>query len=259
MTSSGAARAAVLAGVALLAACATQAEREAEDARKQRLVQTDIQLAIAYMQQNNLPAAKERLEKTLGLSPDDAQANNVMAIVQWRMKQYDQAEKHFRIALREDPKNSALHHNYGAYLCDRGQIDEGVKHLERAIADASYNAPAEVRLNAGVCLMRKPAPAAAEKYLREALKINPRLPGALYQMARINYDSGRTFSARGFMERYFESGPDTAEALLLAYRIERALKNREAEAKFAVRLRTKFPDSPEADILKRELLGQRSP
>lgn len=251
-------RGVTLALAAWLGACASPAEREAEEARKQRLVQTDLQLAIAYMERNNLAAAKERLEKTLTVSPDDPQVNNVMAVIQWRLKQYDQADRHFRKALDEAPKNPSVNHNVGAYLCDRGSIDEGVKHLDRAAADPTYNGAAEALLNAGVCLMRKPSPAAAEKYFRDALKINPRLPGALYHMAKISYDSGRTFAARGFIDRYYEVAQDTPEVLLLAYYVERALKNNDAAASYAVRLRGKFPDSPETEQLKRELTGQRA-
>jgi type IV pilus assembly protein PilF len=249
---------AVVTAALTFAGCASQAEREAEAERGKRLLQTDIQLAVAYLQQNNPQAAKERIERALKVQPDDAQANNVMAVVHWRLKDYDSADRHFQKALKADPKLSAVHHNYGAFLCDRQRIDDGLKHLEVAIADAKYNAIAEAQINAGVCLMKRPSPAAAEKYFREALKADPRVPVPLYYMAKINFDAGRTFTARGFMDRYFEVGEDTPEALLLATRIERALKNRDAEASYAVRLRGKFPTAPETEILKRELLGRRS-
>ena len=69
-------------------------------------------------------------------------------------------------------------------------------------------------------------------------------------MARISYDGGRTVAARGFIQRYFQAGQDTPEALLLAVYIERALKNKDDEASYAVRLRGKFPTSPEAQQLQ---------
>jgi type IV pilus assembly protein PilF len=97
--------------------------------------------------------------------------------------------------------------------------------------------------------MKKPLPSAAEKYFREALSINPKLPGALYQMAKISLDSGNRLPARGFIERYFQAADDTPEALLLAVKIERALKNKNAEASYALRLRNKFPNSPETEKL----------
>ena len=124
-----------------------------------------------------------------------------------------------------------------------------MRHFDVAAGDALYPYIAEVNLNAGVCMMKKPAPAAAEKYFREALRINPKLPGALYQMAKLSADSGQRLSARGFIERYFQSAEDTPESLLLAVKIEHALGNKNAEASYSLRLRSKFPTSPEAGQL----------
>jgi len=61
--------------------------------------------------------------------------------------------------------------------------------------------------------------------------------------------AGKRLPARGFIERYFQSAEDTPESLLLAVRIERALGNKNAEASYALRLRSKFPASPEAGQL----------
>jgi type IV pilus assembly protein PilF len=69
-------------------------------------------------------------------------------------------------------------------------------------------------------------------------------------MARISLDSGQVLSARGFIERYFQAAEDTPESLLLAVKIERALRNKNAEASYALRLRGKFPTSPEARQLQ---------
>jgi len=236
--------------VLLLAGCASSAERQAEQEKINKQAETHIMLGSGYLQRGQLDVAKEELEKALKIAPDYSQANNIMAVLQWRFKAYAEAERYFRKALAADEKNSSAQHNYGAFLCDRGKIADGVRHLDVAASDPVYFYAAEVNLNAGVCLMKKPAPAAAEKYFREALRINPKLPGALYQMARISLDSGQALPARGFIERYFQSAEDTPENLLLAVRIERALHNKNAEASYALRLRGKFPASPEATQLQ---------
>jgi type IV pilus assembly protein PilF len=206
-------------------------------------------LGASYLQRGQLDVAKEELEKALSEMPDNSQANNIMGVLQWRMKKYDEADRFFHKALDNDASNSSAHHNYGAFLCDRGKLDAGMRQFDAAAGDALYPYTAEVNLNAGVCLMKKPAPAMAEKYFREALRINPKLPGALYQMARLSMDSGRPLSARAFIERYFQAAEDTPESLLLAVKIERALGNKNAEASYALRLRSKFPSSPEAGQL----------
>lgn len=228
-----------------LAGCASSAERQAEHDKMDNLAETHVLLGSSYLQRGQLDVAKEELDKALKLVPDHSQANNIMAVLQWRFKDYGKAERLFRKALASDENNASAQHNYGAFLCDRGKITEGVQHFDAAAANPLYLYAAEVNLNAGVCLMKKPAPAAAEKYFREALRLNPKLSGALYQMAKISLDSGQALSARGFIERYFQSAEDTPEGLLLAVKIERALRNKNAEASYAIRLRGKFPASPE--------------
>ena len=233
-----------------VAGCASSSKREADLEKKTKLAETHVMLGARYLQRGQLDVANQELELALSEMPDNSQANNIMAVLQWRLKKYDEADRLFRKALDKDANNSSAHHNYGAFLCDRGKLDASVRHFDAAAGDALYPYAAEVNLNAGVCLMKKPAPAVAEKYFREALRINPKLPSALYQMAKLSADSGRRLSARGFIERYFQSAEDTPESLLLAVRIERALGNKNAEASYALRLHSKFPASPEAGQLQ---------
>ncbi len=233
--------------IVLTAGCASTAERNQDRERLQKLVDTNIQLGAGYLQQGQMEAAKEKLDKALELSPDDPQANNVMALLQWRLRSYDAAERHFRRALdsKAGSINPDVQHNYGAFLCDRSRVDEAMTWFERAIANPQYPTPELANLNAGLCLLKKPDRIAAERYLRQALQRNPTLAPALLQMARLSYESGNVVSARGFMERYAKVGPETAESLWLGVRVERAIGNRNAEANYALRLRGKFPEAPE--------------
>lgn len=234
----------------VLAGCASSTERQAEQDKLNKRVETHVMLGASYLQRGQLDIAKQELDKALYEAPDNSQANNIMGVLQWRLKYYDEAERYFRKALAYDGNNASAHHNYGAFLCDRGKLEEGIRHFDAAAVNPLYPYTAEVNLNAGVCLMKKPAPAAAEKYFREALRINPKLSGALYQMAKLSFDSGQRLSARGFVQRYFQSAGETPETLLLAVKIERALGNKNAEASYAFLLRNKFPDSPEAGQLR---------
>lgn len=234
--------AAMLAVVLWVTGCASSIDRE----RALRLADTHTQLGASYMERGQLDAAKENLDKAIALNPDSPQANNMMALLQWRLKQYVEAERHFRIALKLDIKNSEAWNNYGVFLCDRGQFDGAEQAFNRAISDPLYRTPAEANVNAGVCQMQKPSPAAAEKYFRAALDINPKYSRALLEMAKLTYNAGRAMSARAFLQRYFEIDEDNPQVLLLAVKVERALGNRDAEASYAVRLRGKYPNSAEA-------------
>lgn len=231
----------------LLAGCSTTAEREADEAKRQRVVETNVQLANGYMQRGQLDFAKEKLERALSVDPANLQANNAMALLHWRLKEYPAAEQHFRRAVAVEKGNGEAQNNYGVFLCERGRIDEAERWFRRAVADTHYSTPAEANQNAGLCLMKKGDRVAAEPYFREALRLNPRLAQSLEHMARISFDSGRMLPARAFVQRYFENGgQDTPEILWVAVRVEKALGHKDQEASYALRLRARFPDSPEA-------------
>lgn len=235
-----------------LAGCASSPE---EHAKKTKGIETQIQLGAVYLQRGQLEISKQHLERALEVDSDHSQANNIMAILQWRLKDYARAERHFRRALSADEKNSAARHNYGSFLCDRGRLDDGVRELALAGGDPLYGAAAEANQSAGVCLMEKPSPVAAEKFFREALRARPDLTGALYHMARISYDHGKPLAARGFLQRYFQASEDTPAALLVAVKVETALRDKNAAASYALRLRSKFPTSDEAQELARQTTG----
>jgi len=241
----------VLMLLSVIVGCASMKEQKTEEQKQMDLVGTYIQLAAGYMQSGRLDFAKDYIEKALEIDANNSQANNVMAIVQWKLKDYGAADKYFRKAVREDPNNSAAQNNYGVFLCEQGKIDKAVRRFEKATDNALYKTPAEANLNAGLCLMKKPAPEQAEKYFKAALKADPRLPGALYHIAVINFEAGRAFPARAFIERYFAATRnDTPESLMLAIKIERALGAKDAEASYALRLRSRYPDSPQAKNLR---------
>jgi len=232
-----------------LVGCVASSVRDLDQAKQAQLVATNVQLANGYLQRGQLDFAKEKLDKALAIDADNSQANNMMAVLQWRFKNYDAAEEHFRRAVREDQKNSEAQNNFGAFLCERNRVDEAEKWFRKAVANPLYKTPAAAYENAALCFYKVKAYAKAESNFREALAIDSGLPNSLYHMARIAYDSGRTLAARGFLQRHFHASQDTPQALLLAVRVERKLKNKDDEASYAVRLRGKFPTSPEAQQL----------
>jgi len=238
----------------LIGGCASQAERDAEKEKLQKRVTTQTQLGATYLARNQLDIARQELDVALDLNPDDSQANHIMGLLQIRLKNDAKAEQYFRRAVSEDPNNSDARNSYGAFLCERGRLDEADAQFRAAIKNPLYKTPEQASLNAGICQLKKPDKNAAAGYFRTVLRYNPRQPQALLELAHFSFDTGEMLSARGFMQRYFEVSADTPEALLLAFRIERALGAKDAQATYALRLRGKFPESAEAKQL-RTLIG----
>jgi len=245
-------RLAILVVAAVLTACASSPEREAERARTRQAVQTQVQLAAGYIERGQLEIARQSLDKALELDDSSPSANSMMGVLQWRLQNYDEAERYFKRSLDTQPVDPDVQNNYAVFLCARGKHDQAVKLFEQVASNPAYRTPAAAYENAGLCLLRKPAPAAAEQYFRKALERNPQQAKSLLNLARLSYNKRQYLSARGFMQRYFQVAPDSPESLLLAVHIERALRNRNAEASYALRLRNKYPNSPEVAQLERE-------
>lgn len=233
----------------LIGGCASQAEREEQAEKLSKRVETHTQLGASYLARNQLDIAQQELERALEINADDSQANHIMGLLQIRLKRDDKAEQYFRHAISELPENADARNSYGAFLCERGRLDEADEQFRAAINNPLYKSPEQASLNAGICQLKKPDKHAAAAYFRTTLHYDPRQPQALMQLARYSFETGESLSARGFMQRYFEVAADTPEALLLAFRIERVLGAKDAQATYAIRLRGKFPNSAEAKQL----------
>lgn len=244
-------RAAVVLAIGiLLSACVPVEQAKMDDAKRAKLVAVHTELGALYLSRGQLDIAQQELERALQVDPDDSYANNIMGLLQIRLKNDDAAERHFRRSIGEQPDNSDARNNYGVFLCEHGRLDDADEQFQAALKSPLYKNPEQANVNAGLCRLKKGDKAAAVAYFRAALRTAPRHPIALFNMARLSLDAGQALAARGFMQRYFEVAKESPEALLLAWRVERALGAKDAQATYAVRLRGKFPDSAEAKQLR---------
>lgn len=242
---------AVLAAAAMaLAGCTTQTSA-AKPSSPAKRAEIHADLALGYMKRGQDDIAAQELKHALEMSPNHPRSNYYMAKLKTRGQELDEAEKYYRAAIDADPKYSEALHDYAALLCARGNRDKAMKFFDRALADTGYASRPLAFQHLGECLYNTPPrdAAGAEKSLRAALDLNPNLPAALRLMAQISFDGGKWLSARGFIERYFSTRQDSPAALLLAVKIERALKNEPAANRYATKLMSAYPKSPEARSL----------
>lgn len=239
----------------MLTGCVTQSDPAASETNIAKRVAIHTELGAKYLSRNQLDVALHELERALSLQPSDSQANNLMALLQLRLKNDEKAEQHFRRAISEQPDNSDARNNYGVFLCERDRLDEADEQFRTALKNRLYQTPDQASVNAGVCQLKKSNKPAALAYFRSALQSNPQQPVALINMARLSFEDGDVLPARGFIQRYLDVAGDSPETLLLAFRIERALGAKDAQASYALRLRGKFPNSIEAKQL-RSLTGK---
>jgi type IV pilus assembly protein PilF len=87
---------------------------------------------------------------------------------------------------------------------------------------------------------------AAKEFLRQALEKNPKMAPALFRMSKVNFEAQDYMSAKAYYERFTQVADQNAESLWLGIQIEQKLGDQQSADNYAMMLRGKFPDSPEA-------------
>ncbi len=205
-----------------------------------------LKIGVRYLGFGQLEIAKEKLEKSVDLDSSNGDAHNALAVLYERIQRPSDAKYHYQRAISEDEEKPQPQNNYGRFLCDQGEYEEGLAHL--AVA---FNMPLNSRkwisfTNAGLCYLKQNKMREAENYFRKALEVHPQYPPALLEMLKMSYRFHKFMSARAFVQRYFSVSPESADSLWYAYRIELGLKNQAGAEAYRTKLLTRFPDSKEA-------------
>lgn len=206
----------------------------------------NMQLAADYFRQGNLPAAKEKIDKSLEQNPRSADAQITAGLLYDRIGDEREADAHYARAVSLAPKNPEILNNYAVFLCRKNKTEQGIKYALQAGRDPLYRTPDVAYMNAAFCARGAGNAVDAGKYFRQALTVNPRMPEALYQLADLEYANANYLASRAFLERYIETAPMGPAVLLLGTRIERQLGNEAGANSYARRLRSEFPQSDEA-------------
>jgi type IV pilus assembly protein PilF len=248
-----------LVGLLFLAVAVNAAAQEPRMDRKQRdeAAVVNAQLGMEYMRQGDLVAAREKIEKALGQSPNQASVQMAAGFLYDRLGEDAKAQASFEHALKLGKGDPDVLNNFGAFLCRKGDKKRGESYFLEAAASPLYRTPAVAYANAGRCARADGRPKDAEQYFRKALEFKAEQTDALFQLAELYHDIGSELQARGFLDRYSAVAPPSAASLWLGYRIERGLGDYGQAAEYAARLKRDFPTSPEVGELLQVERAQR--
>ncbi len=222
-----------------------------------KAAEVNAELAITYMKQGNLAAARDKIDRALEQNPRTAQTQMIAGFVYDRLGEDRKAQSHFEQAVKLGGKDSPdVLNNAGAFQCRKGDRRRGEELFLQAAASPLYRTPEVAYVNAGNCARADGRPKDAEPYFRQALALKPNMPTPLLQLADLQFADGNGLQARAFLQRFHEVAQPSAESLWLGYRIERSLGDATAAAEMARRLKSDFPTSAEAaDLFKAERPG----
>lgn len=209
-----------------------------------------LQLGVRYMNLNKLEVAKENLQLALKKDPDNAQVHNAMAFLYEKLNENDKARDEYETALDLTPDDWSVQNNFGRFLCDRGEFEQGMSLLTQALSTPLNDKQWLALTNAGRCQMAMHQQQKAKAYFRQALLLNNSYAPALLEMQKISYQSGEYWAAKGYLQRYLSVAEHTSGTLWFAAQTERALGNAELAKEYRNLLLEKFPLSNEAKRIK---------
>ena len=237
----------LIALLSLLNACVVVGQQKGSDSD---IARVNVDLAAEYYRQGRLDYALENLKKAVKAEPESVDANILIALVYSRIDKPALAREHFEIAAEYVPSDSnkygQVHNNFGAFLCTNGQYIEAQEHFELAIENRLYNTPEAAYENAGLCALNRPDIAKARLYFNQALEINPNLPQALIEIAKLDFEAKKYAEAQLILAHFHKVNEVISRSLWLASQVELGLGNKNKAQKLLAQLKKDFPDSVEA-------------
>lgn len=240
--------------ISLLAGCV--AEPVVSNSNIKKASEENAKLGLAYMQRGRYETALHKLKKSLKQNPENAEAHQYIAVLYVRLDRPKDAEKHYLAALENMPDSSlssrvaAVRNNYAVFLCQQKRYDEAKNYFEMVTNDPLYQSRDRLFENMALCEQAKGNLHQAERLYIKALKLNPESRKSLLGMAQINHDKGLNIQAQTYLNKFLKYGEHNAESLWLALLIERQRGNKERVANYSIRLKTKYPDAKETQLLK---------
>ena len=209
-----------------------------------------LQLGVRYMDLGKLEVAKENLQRAQKKEPNNPQVLNAFAFLYEKLNDYDQAKENYEKALDVSPDDWSVQNNYGRFLCDRGEYEEGMALLTKAISTQLNDRQWLALTNAGRCHLAMKQQKSAKAYFKQALILNNTYAPALLEMQKISYQSGEYWAAKGYLQRYLSVASHTSGTLWFAMQTERALGNAALAKEYQNLLVEEFPLSDEAKQIK---------
>jgi type IV pilus assembly protein PilF len=235
-----------LAACSALFACVSSGDATRPAGNDANAAAFNLQLGVTYLQQGNLAVAKDKLERAQKQDPGSPAVHSALGLLYERLGDQKRADAEHKRALSRAPRDPEVLNNYAVYLCRNGRAAEGVQRFEQAATNPLYRTPWAAYTNAGVCLRAVQRNAEAEQRFVRALQVRPGYAEAVLQLADLEFATQRGAAALKRVLDYLATSGATPDLLLLGWRAADAQQERGIALGLAQRLRTEFPDSPQA-------------
>jgi Tfp pilus assembly protein PilF len=164
------------------------------------------QLGLKFVSKGNYQDAATCFQEALSIYPEYLAARNDLGAQYLKLKQIDEAQKHFEIVLANDPKNFNAKFNMGLVEVERHNYTEAIALLNQAVAIDSTRPVA--RLWIGIAKLELGDLEVAEGELTRALIMGgDECVAAHYHLARIYMNRGDLAEAARSVQSYIRLAP----------------------------------------------------
>lgn len=209
-----------------------------------------LQLGVRYIELNKLEIAKENLQIALEKDPNNAQAHNANAYLYEKLHDYPKAKQNYQLALELAPDAWSIQNNYGRFLCEQGDHQQGLQIMMRAFTTQLNDKAWLALTNAGRCQLQAHDKSSAKHYFERALILNAVYAPALIEMQSLSFEAGDYLAAQAYFKRYVDVEAVTPASLWIARQTELALGHALMAQEDDKLLLDKFPLSEEAKKIK---------
>ncbi len=251
----------LLAGCALallLGACGTtktgDMRTESDNTTDQNRASIRLQLASGYYERGQHEVALDEVKKAIVFDPNNAEAYGMRGLIYMAMNEPERADESFLYALKLAPQNPDLSNNYGSFLCKTGRAKESIAYFDTALGIRNYRSPVSALNNAGSCSMKIKDSFNAERYLLQAMKLQPDVAPTNANLARIYLERGDLERAGfyvGRLAKLVKVEDMSADLLWLSARIQHKLGDKALVASLGTQLRRHHAKSPEYAAFQR--------
>lgn len=207
--------------------------------------QYNVQLGVSYLQQGDLPRAKQKLLLATEQDPESVAAWNGMAYYMQTVGDNASADKAYQKALALKPKQGDTLNNYGVFLCQQGKPKAAINYFQDATHDPAYVTTAQAYENAGLCALKIPNSSLATTFFTKALANDPRLPTANLELAQLAWQNHDVTRAQYYLKRYNRLAKPSSSSLWLTMELAKQQGNKTLVNQAARELKQDFPNSVE--------------
>jgi type IV pilus assembly protein PilF len=151
---------------------ALQGCKSMPNAENQETAELHMQIAVSYIQKDNLPSALKELLIAEDLAPKNAAVQSNLGLVYFLRDRFELSERHYLQAISFRPDYTEAKNNLARVYTETGQYRKAEPLLQEALKDLTFNDYPSVYANYGILEFKRKHYASATNYLKKSLEID---------------------------------------------------------------------------------------